>query len=683
MNWSAFPYLRVAAVLSLGIFTMDYFAIAYDYDYLFLIVVLSYSVSENIQLPLKYQSLVRSFLLLVSVFLLGCKLYSSKVETINKSIIRSEFRQNVVIKGIIIEELKAKNSFKYLVESEFVETNDSSFYSSANIIITFAQQDSNASKYKSGDKIYFRSKLKLIDKSSNPESFDYKKFLMTKGILQQGFVKESEHYLLQTKKHAKFRQLAENTANFSATTLRKYFTDTTAIGIAEALLIGRKLLISEDITNAYVNTGAIHVLSVSGLHVAIFISVFIWLFNLPNKKGRVWLIIKVFSLLMIVWFYVVLTGMSPSVVRAGSMVSLYIIGKNFFKNTNTYNLLSVAAIAMLIYNPLYLFQTSFQFSFISLLSILYFQPKIKQLWTPPNKPLGFIWDLINVSIAAQILIFPFTIYFFHQFPMYFILSGIVAVPLVTFIIYLGTLLVLMEAVFAVVNQVLSPVLEWLILCLNKAILYISTLPYSVISDIWVSDFMLFLMVWSIIILILWIEKRSNSTFYSFMFLGLFIFSNFSFQNIRANYQNEIVIYDNYSGYLIDIYQGRKLSTIKSINVSDKSEIIITANNRIKHKVTEVVEYDQSLYYIDKGLYYFYTDYEDFVRLKSKLDVKILFVTDTKNNKPEVIFEKIKPEIIILDRNLKPWIRQKWLNLPQDFYRRIHDIKTDGAYSITF
>lgn len=94
-------------------------------------------------------------------------------------------------------------------------------------------------------------------------------------------------------------------------------------------------------------------------------------------------------------------------------------------------------------------------------------------------------------------------------------------------------------------------------------------------------------------------KRSNSTFYSFMFLGLFIFSNFSFQNIRANYQNEIVIYDNYSGYLIDIYQGRKLSTIKSINVSDKSEIIITANNRIKHKVTEVVEYDQSLYYIDK------------------------------------------------------------------------------------
>lgn len=683
MNWSAFPYLRIAIALAIGIFIVDYFGMIPYPGTLLVLTFLCYLVSEKINLPLNFQSLIRSSLLIMAVMFLGAQLYSlkiNKLNNINSALSDSGF---LIITGKISEKLKSGNTFKYLLETELVNQSLNNKEVKTNIIISFSSKDTSASNYRLGDRIIFKSKLKPISKSSNPEAFDYRKFLMSKGIMCQGYVTEKNHFLIKTQSHNIFRQIAENTANFTEATLIKYFKDSTAIGIAEALLIGRKLLISEEIRTAYVNTGAIHVLSVSGLHVAIFISVFIWLFERINKKGRAWLILKTLSLITIVWFYVVLTGMSPSVVRAGVMVSMYIVGKNFFKNTNTYNLLSLAAIIMLIYNPLYLFQASFQFSYISLLSILYFQPKIKSLWTPPNKFLTFIWNLITVSIAAQILIFPFTVYFFHQFPVYFIISGLIAVPLVTVIIYIGTFVILMEAIFSPLNHIFAYSLESIITFLNKIIHSISSFPYSVISEIWINDFSLFLMIISIICLIIWMENRLLQAFYLSVGLMLVVISNISIHNILAAYQRKIVMYETFGGFIIDIYEGSTLKIIKSENITDKSESFATSNHRIKHRIKNVIGYNENLYKYDDQLFYFYDNYEDFKQLTNNLNIKILFVTNAVKNSPQVLLNKIKPEIIVLDSNLKPWIREKWLTLRSSSKIKIHDIKYDGAYTFTY
>lgn len=683
MNWSAFPYLRVAFVFSMGIFTMDYFSIAYNDTWLLGSLVGCWLLSERVDFSIKYQTLIRSLLLLLSIFLLGWQVLYLKQNAQQKKIIPNGQKETVIIIAKISEQLKSTTNQKFLLETQQATIDGESFLFKSDIILAFAGKDTLALSYQPGDKIIVKTKLKHIVPTTNPEAFDYSQYLKSKGILQQGFVKEGEHYLIQRHTHGAFRQYAEHTAQFASNTLSKYFTDTTALGIAEALLIGRKLLISEDIQNAYVNTGAIHVLSVSGLHVAIFISVFIWLFELPKKKSKPWIACKILMLLAIVWFYVILTGMSPSVIRAGFMVSLYIIGKDIFKNKNTYNILSIAAILMLIYNPLYLFQASFQFSFISLLSILYFQPKIKTWWTPSNKILTFIWDLINVSLAAQILMFPFTIYFFHQFPLYFALSGMVAVPLVTIIIYLGTIAIVFEALFSIVSQYLATILEWIIINLNEAIQYISKLPFSIIDGIWVKDGTLLLMVLALLLLILWFEHRSIQVFYMALASVLFVIFNMSMQNLSANDQRQMVIYDTYKGFVIDIYEGRKLKKLTSENITPKSENFAAANNRIKHRVKNVTSLKGNLYNHQNAISYFLTDNADFMLLKGGLKVKYLYVGNTTKNSPEHVLSKVIPEKIILDSNLKPWISKKWLNLQQNGNISIHNIKTDGAFSYTF
>lgn len=684
MNWSAFPYFRIAIVLALGIFTVGYYDLSYRFDYVLMLSFCLYLLSEFLKPPLKYQSFIRSILLLFVVFSLGATIFVQKNKTLHENAAKLVGTEPIMILGKIDETIKSTNTYKYILKTESFRDKTEASFIDTKVLLTFSSSDTIAAKYKSGDKIVIKSMLKPISKSSNPESFDYSKYLLTKGVLRQGFVKIVNHALISSASHHPIRQFAENTADFSSNTLKKYFKDTLALGIAEALLIGRKQLLSEEIRSAYVNTGAIHVLSVSGLHVAIFISLFIWLFDKVENKRKSWLVLKVFSLLSIAWFYVLLTGMSPSVVRAATMVSMYIVGKNFFKNTNTYNILAIAAIVMLLYNPYYLFQASFQFSFISLLSILYFQPKIKALLTPDHKVTVFCWDLTSVSIGAQILIFPFTVYFFHQFPVYFIISGLVAVPLVTIIIYLGTLLIISEMIFVKVSSLVSVVLEYIIQLLNSFIQYISNLPFGLIPGIWLSDFALFIMVLALVFFIFWMEVRSLKMLYAALLSTFVLVFYLSFTNISANGVYSIVFYDVYGGHLIDIFEGRKLVFLKSQTLSEKTETFATFNHRIKNRILTNDDYGANFYTTRDGdLMYFFTDLDDFARLKSGLEVHTLFVSNINNNVPEKILNKLNPKQVVLDSNLKPWIRQKWLTLSDEMPFKIHDIKSDGAFIISY
>ena len=120
-----------------------------------------------------------------------------------------------------------------------------------------------------------------------------------------------------------------------------------------------------------------------------------------------------------------------------------IIGKEWFRNSNTINILFVSAIWMLLYDPYYIYDLSFQFSYLSLLSIILLQPQIKLWYIPVGKGTTYIWELISVSISAQILVFPLSVYYFNQFPVYFILSNIVAVPMAIFLVYGGFFIPLM------------------------------------------------------------------------------------------------------------------------------------------------------------------------------------------------------------------------------------------------
>ncbi len=686
MNWSSFPYFRVAIAFCLGIFVFEYFKWSLLYAGAPLLgSVLFLLMAERWYFDVRTKPFWNGGLLLLTIFFLGGTLLNVK----NKKYLSEGYHlatgQEVIFTGILKEKLRSTSKIKYVVKTKDVYDRNILHATSSDIILTFNGDDTLAQKYIVGNVISAVCKIKNITPVTNPETFDYAYFLKTKGILQTGFVKYGSHRLISAENPSFLLGIAEKTSLFVSTTLRKYISDTEILGIAEALLLGQRTLLSEDIYTAYSDTGAIHVLSVSGLHVAIFISVFIWLFSLSNRTDTTWKLLKIVSLILIVWFYVILTGLSPSVIRAGIMVSLYIIGTNIFKGANTYNILSVSAILMLIYNPYFLFQASFQFSYISLLSIIYFQPKIKAWWTPSSKPVRFLWDLINVSLAAQILIFPFTIFYFHQFPLYFAISGVVAVPLVTLIIYAGTLVVVIEPIFSQLNILLGYILNILIQILNTAIKSISTWPFVKLENIWVSEWALLLCVVSIFLFVLWIEFRALKVFYSFLGVLFLIVLENRYDVIDASSRQNLVMYDVFGGSILDCIEGRNLSSYITGEMSDLNVNFVAKNNRIKHHIANSEIYQgpsdsiPSLICHGGELVYMYHSYQDFTKLKSGIDLRFLMVTDALKNTPDILLSKLNPAEVVLDKNIKPWVSEKWSKVCIDRNIKIHKVRADGAF----
>ncbi|MBK7804694.1 MAG: ComEC/Rec2 family competence protein [Saprospiraceae bacterium] len=687
MNWSLFPFLRIAFALGCGIFIFEYLDLPIQWGtFPFLLVISSYLIVEYLIKLQINKSFVNGFLLIIIVFFFGGIIVNLKKSKLENSILVTGKDEKIVLYGKISEKLKSATKSKFILKTIWEKTAQQTAKKyNTEIIVTFDANDTIAKTYKEGDYILASTHLRQVKSTNNPEAFDYAYYLKTKGILQQGYIKPGAHRIDTLNQENFFMKTARFCSNYASITFRKYINDPQILGIAEAILLGQNLLLSEDIYQNYSDTGAIHVLSVSGLHVAIFISVFIWMFSKSSREDFTWKILKITSLLAIVWFYVILTGMAPSVIRAGTMVSLYLIGTNLFKGTNSYNIIAIAAIVMLIFNPFYIFQASFQFSFISLLSILYFQPKIKAWWKPDTKAGNFVWDLINVSLAAQIMIFPVTIYYFHQFPSYFAISGIIAVPLVTIIIYSGTLLIIFEAICSSINLLLAPLFTLLIKWLNVCIEWISELPYSKIENIWISDIGLLLMILSIIFLIIWLEVRRIGFFYSLLVCLILIVIENRIDYFNASEKHDVIVYDTYGGYLVDIIEKKSLWSIKFGDLSQKNIDFAAKNNRIKHRLDQKNENsakDKNLISTNGMLMYLANDEEHPNILRDKIKVKLLIITKCKNNSPEKLLRKFEPEIVVLDRNLQPWIVEKWLNLPDNFFTKIHNIKVDGAFVLS-
>ena len=687
MNWSLFPFLRIAFALGCGIFIYEYLDLPIQWGtYPFLLALCSYLIVEYLIKLQINKSFANGFLLIIIVFFFGGIIVNLKKSKLENSILVAGKDQKIVLYGKISEKLKSATKSKFILKTIWEKTAQQTAKKyNTEIIVTFDANDTITKTYKEGDYILASTHLRQVKSTNNPEAFDYAYYLKTKGILQQGYIKPGAHRIDTLNQENFFMKTARFCSNYASITFRKYINDPQILGIAEAILLGQNLLLSEDIYQNYSDTGAIHVLSVSGLHVAIFISVFIWMFSKSSREDFTWKILKITSLLAIVWFYVILTGMAPSVIRAGTMVSLYLIGTNLFKGTNSYNIIAIAAIVMLIFNPFYIFQASFQFSFISLLSILYFQPKIKAWWKPDTKAGNFVWDLINVSLAAQIMIFPVTIYYFHQFPSYFAISGIIAVPLVTIIIYSGTLLIIFEAICSSINILLAPLFTLLIKWLNVCIEWISELPYSKIENIWISDIGLLLMILSIIFLIIWLEVRRIGFFYSLLVCLILIVIENRIDYFNASEKHDVIVYDTYGGYLVDIIEKKSLWSIKFGDLSQKNIEFAAKNNRIKHRLDQKNENsakDKNLISTNGMLMYLANDEEHPNILRDKIKVKLLLITKCKNNSPEKLLRKFEPEIVVLDRNLQPWIVEKWLNLPDNFFTKIHNIKEDGAFVLS-
>jgi len=329
-----------------------------------------------------------------------------------------------------------------------------------------------------GDMLLVPSRYSEIEGPANPGEFDYHQYMGNNSVWHQTFLKASE-----------LERVGEKTGNlfYEAVKLRKnvvrkldeYIKDREAAAVISTLLLGYKADLSEEILNTYSATGVMHVLSVSGMHVAIVAALAGYL--LGFWKGRKMNIMQALLIVSFVWLYTLLSGLSAAACRSAVMISFVIAGRLMNRNANMFNCVSASAFFQLLSRPLWLFDIGFQLSYIAVFGLVLFYPAINGMLKFRFRICQVIWSYIAFSLAAQAATFPLCLYYFNQFPLYFLVSNVFIMLPVTVVMYAGVGFLLMAFLPSFADIPLR-CLAWLmengINLLNTGLRFIEKLPSS-------------------------------------------------------------------------------------------------------------------------------------------------------------------------------------------------------------
>ncbi|SMD32309.1 competence protein ComEC [Reichenbachiella faecimaris] len=573
--WTNRPFLRIILAFALGIlaarhdFTISLLALQYLILSLFILVVVVKAVFKNTP------NIILANLLLVSIGLIGMHHYGSSNSYNKRLLIQSTWNECKAFIGTITSFPTEKEKYMVYHVDVNLGIQDSGFLNIPTKILLYekkAAEQNSTLVY--GDKVRIEGHPYLIDEAKNPHEFDFAKYMADQHIYLHQFVTHDQITLIGKHKANALMSAVYRIRSHFESVIKSNINGKDEEAIVLALLLGIKGQLNPEIKTAYATAGAMHVLAVSGLHVSIIYFLLNWLFKgIPpgNFKRFVTPTISIMAL----WLYALLTGFSPSILRAVTMFSCMIFAKILDRKNQVFNSLSFVAFVLLIFDPTFLFNIGFQLSFLAVAGIVYLYPKLYQFWDIQNRVGDYLWQLVCVSLAAQIATFPLSIYYFHQFPSYFLIANLIVIPVAFAIMILG----LGVLAFGSFTPWIGWFLEELVGFMNCFVARIQVLDGSVIDWIYMSSFQTFLIYMAIIAFLCLLRYKKIS----YAWLMLFIITGFSLDRIwhiliRSN-TNDMAFYSMGKSPIIDQVEKfeAQLFTLDSIFDFEKLEQHISPN----------------------------------------------------------------------------------------------------------
>lgn len=361
-----------------------------------------------------------------------------------------------------------------------------SLIASAGNVLLLIDTDARAETLRYGDRLWVQAAVRPTDPPRNPEAFDYRQYLHFQNIHYQAFVKERSYGVIATGSGHLLWRVAFRWRARLLQVLHHYFPGVDEFAVASALLVGYKDDLSDDLRAAYAETGSMHALAISGTHVGLLYAGLLFLLRRIPWPGQSRRWGETLLILLAIWAFTLLTGATASVLRASVMFSVYLIGKTIRRQGSVWNVLAASAFGLLWYNPYLLFDAGFQLSYAAVAGMVFFYPQLK-FWSPPlPKWVGEGWKILLIGVAAQLGTLPLSLYYFHQFPVYFWLAGWVVVLGGAVFLWGGAVLVLLDALAPAPAAWLGWALHGLVWGMNYLIQAIRHLPGSVVTGIWVN-----------------------------------------------------------------------------------------------------------------------------------------------------------------------------------------------------
>ncbi|MBI9053858.1 MAG: ComEC/Rec2 family competence protein [Bacteroidales bacterium] len=508
-----------------------------------------------------------SVLIFLAIFVSGAQLVQEK----QKRVFYFSNKEYTVIATVAENPVEKEKSYKAILNISALK-DSTKWINPKTKFIAYFQKDSNSQSLSIGDQIITKSILVPVKHSGNPYTFNYKNYLKYKEIYYQAFIKTNQFKLINHNCGSKLKIFSNQLRNKLLNIYKTNNITGDEFAVLSALTLGFKADLTPELKESFSTSGAMHVLAVSGLHVGIiFIILSKLLFFLERfKYGK---IVQAVIIILILGFYACLTGLSNSVIRSTIMFTFICIGRVFTRQVNIYNTLCASAFIMLLYNPYSIMDVGFQLSYLAVISIVFFQPKIYSLLSPKLKITDYIWQLITVAIAAQIATFPITIHYFEQFPVYFILSNIIIIPIVSIIIY-GAILLFCFSFSSNIAIYIAKILNFFTFILNKNVELIESLPFSKFDSLIIDNSEILILISTVLFFSFFIlKKQIRFIKYSFLTLIFFIIYNISIPIVNSN-KSMLIIYNipkysalnlingNYSHLYTDIEKQNSENTIK-------------------------------------------------------------------------------------------------------------------------
>lgn len=532
------------------------------------------------------------------------------------------------------------------------------------ILLTFP-----TAEFEPDDVLLVYTSFSEIQKPLNPNQFDYSAYMKSQKVFHQ--IALSNTSVIKTEKGRKtFFGTAQNFRGFLVEKLKKTPIPKDERAIVQALILGDKKDIEKELYEDYAAAGAVHILAVSGLHVGILFFILSFLFRplIHLKYGRIFQSILI---VLILWGFAFMAGLSPSVVRSVSMFSFFALAMILGRRTNGLNTLFLSYLFLLTINPLWLFQVGFQLSYFAVFFILWMQPIFNELGYSRYALIRKARGLITVSVSAQLGVLPLTLFYFHQFPGLFLITNLVVLPVLTIFMGGGILIVALASINGLPNW-LADTYTVMVEGLNTFIGWIAQQEKFIFSEIHFSGWKVVGTYFLLATLIIWIKTRKTSNFILFL-IGISIFQGICIFEKTIHTESEFIVFHKNRECIMGVKHLTNFTFFNPEKVESypfQSYKIKTNIQHVAHtSLPEVFRYDDQTFLVLDSLGTY--------PKKRKIDV-LLLTHSPKINLGRII-DSLQPVQIVADGSNYPSFVETWKNQSELRGIPFHYTGKDGAY----
>jgi len=402
--------------------------------------------------------------------------------------------------------------------------------------------------------------------------------------------------------------------------------------------------------------------------------------------------IKSLILLLIIWSYANITGLAPSVMRAGTMFTFVLFGNFLQRNTNVFHSLSSSLFLLLTLNPLLLFEMGFQFSYSAVFGIVLLQKPIYKLYKPKTKVVKYFWELSSVSIAAQFATAPIAIYYFGQFPNYFFIGNLVVIFLSFWVVLTGVAIMAFSFI-PYISQLIGYLLIYEIKIMNYTAKFVEALPYSTTEQISISLVQLIL-IYLMFGFFFYAYSNKNKKCFLYGLVSLLMISGlYAYDKTVCKNQKNTTIYTISKSVAINFNQyGKSILLSDSIRSKQDKRYQFSIKNherkaRIDSKILSIQEDYEDEAFFKRGSFiffngktlYFLTGNDKLYPASEKLKIDYLYLSRNPRLKPEVVLKVFDCDMVIIDANNWVNLEKEWIRYCKEHSVNYHSMRAEGAF----